>query len=107
MIRLLKAGVMACLLLAVSPAIAKEPLAPGDQVDLNGATTAELMRLPGIGRKRAEAIVAYRAKRPFRSTKDVLRIKGLGRKWFSRVKSYLTIGDIRGSTSPVPATGSP
>ncbi len=36
------------------------PLGPADRIDLNRASAAELMRLPGIGEKRALAIVAAR-----------------------------------------------
>ena len=46
-------------------------------MDLNAATAAELMRLPGVGRKKAEAIVATRDKRPFRKAEEVTRVKGL------------------------------
>ncbi len=44
-------------LLSAAPALAaKKPLAGGERLDLNRASVAELMRLPGVGRKKAEAI---------------------------------------------------
>ena len=65
-------------LLVATPARAeKKPLGPGERVDLNAATSAELMRLPGVGKKKAEAIVASRDKRPFRKADEVTRVKGL------------------------------
>ncbi|HEU4386110.1 MAG TPA: helix-hairpin-helix domain-containing protein [Anaeromyxobacteraceae bacterium] len=91
-------GLLAALL--PDPALAKK-LAPGEQVDLNRATTAELQRLPGVGRKRADAIVAARAQKPFRRPEDVLRVKGLSRAWFERVKGHLAAGP------PPPASASP
>jgi competence ComEA-like helix-hairpin-helix protein len=65
------------LLVATPAAAQKKPLAPGERVDLNAATAAELMRLPGVGKKKAEAILASRDKRPFRKPEDVLRVKGM------------------------------
>ena len=40
-------------------------------IDLNSATIAELSTLPGIGYRRAEAIVLVRAARPFDSLADL------------------------------------
>lgn len=85
---------LAVLLLAAAvPALAaKRPLGPNERIDLNRASAAELMRLPGVGLKRAQAIVATRAKTPFRKAEDVLTVKGLGPGWFARVKGYVTVG---------------
>jgi competence protein ComEA len=82
-------------LLVATPALAeKKPLGPGERVDLNTASSAELMRLPGVGRKRAEAIVAQRDKRPFRKPEEVTRVKGLGQAWFSKVKGMVTASEV-------------
>jgi competence protein ComEA len=92
-------------LLVASPARAeKKPLGPGERVDLNSATTAELMRLPGVGKKKAEAIVAARDKRPFRKTDEVLRVKGLSQGWYARVKGMVSVGEAPAPTrAPEPA----
>jgi competence protein ComEA len=71
----------------------KKPLPPGERIDLNSATSAELMRLPGVGRKRAEAIVASRDKRPFKKPEEVLRVKGCSKGWFAKVKGMVTVGE--------------
>ncbi|HYG68540.1 MAG TPA: helix-hairpin-helix domain-containing protein [Anaeromyxobacteraceae bacterium] len=88
----------AAALLAASPALAKPPLRPGERIDLNRASASELTRLPGIGAKRAQAIVALRTRRPFRTPADVLAVKGLGKEWFRRVKDHLV------ASPPPPAT---
>lgn len=41
-------------------------------IDLNAATTAELSTLPGIGDRRAEAIILVRSERPFGSLVDLV-----------------------------------
>jgi competence protein ComEA len=88
-----KALVLAAALLAAAPTLAaKRALGPADRVDLNRASVAELMRLPGVGEKRAQAIVAHRGKGPFRRPEDVLAVKGLGPAWFAKVKGHLAVG---------------
>ena len=53
--------------------------APAGKVDLNTATAEELMTLPGIGEKRAQAIIADReANGPFRIPEDLTRVDGIG-----------------------------
>lgn len=91
-------------LLLPGPALAaRKALAPGEQVDLNRASAAELQRLPGVGRKRADAIVAARAHRPFRRPEDVLRVKGLSRSWFDKVKGHISAGPAAPGPAPAPA----
>jgi len=89
----LRALVAAAALVAGMPALAaKKPLGPGDRIDLNRASAIELMRLPGIGEKRAQAIVAARAKQPFRRLEDVLAVKGIGPAWLARVRPNVQVG---------------
>ena len=62
-------------------------------VDLNKATAAELETLPHVGPKRAEAILAMRAKvGRFRNVEDLLKVKGIGRGTLKRMRSRLTVG---------------
>ncbi|HEY6005576.1 MAG TPA: helix-hairpin-helix domain-containing protein [Anaeromyxobacter sp.] len=73
------------------PALAAKGLPPGERVDLNRATVSELMRVPGIGQKKAQAIVALRQRQPFRRVEDVLAVKGLGPAWLAKVKASLVV----------------
>ena len=60
-------------------------------VDLNTATVAELMTLPGIGQSRAESIVEYRMKvGRFRETEEIMNISGIGEAMFERIKERIT-----------------
>jgi competence protein ComEA len=99
-IPLVKAVLAAALLAAATPALAaKKALPAGDRVDLNRATVAELMRLPGVGEKRAQAIVAHRTRQPFRRAEDVLQVKGLGKAWFAKVKGNLAVSGAPAAAS--------
>lgn len=94
--RLARVLPLAAALVALAPGAAlaaKKPLGPADRVDLNRASVVELMRLPGVGEKRAQAIVARRAQRPYRRPEDVLAVKGLGPAWFGKVKAHLVAGE--------------
>jgi len=88
-----RALLAAAALLTALPALAgKPPLAEGERVDLNRASAAELMKLPGVGQKRAAAIVARRARTPFRRVEDVLTVKGLSRRWLAKEREHLAVG---------------
>lgn len=65
---------------------------PDQPVDLNRATVAELVRLPGIGPTRAAAIVKRRKRRPFRRRRDLMRVRGIGRKLYKRLEPLVTVG---------------
>jgi competence protein ComEA len=60
-------------------------------VNINTATVEELQRLPGIGPKKAEDIVLYRAKKPFTKISQLDRIKGIGPKTLQKLKPHLTL----------------
>jgi competence protein ComEA len=99
--RALRGAAAALLLTAAGPALAKKrPPAAGEHVDLNRASVAELMRLPGLGRKRAEAIVAQRNRQPFHAPAEVTRVKGVSEAWFQKNRAFLTAG---GTPAPLPA----
>jgi competence protein ComEA len=99
-----KAVVVAAALLAAAPALAaKKALPPGERIDPNRASVTELMRLPGVGEKRAQAIVAHRTKQPFRRAEDVLAVKGLGPAWFAKVKGNLQVGGAPAAPAGAPA----
>ena len=63
-----------------------------DPVFLNAASEADLRRLPGIGAKRAGAIVELRARvGRFRALEDLLKVKGIGRAMLRRLRPLLRI----------------
>jgi competence ComEA-like helix-hairpin-helix protein len=57
------------------------------RVNINTAAQADLEKLPGIGPKRAEAIIAAR---PFQRPEDLLRVPGIKRAQFDKIKNQVT-----------------
>jgi competence ComEA-like helix-hairpin-helix protein len=57
-------------------------------VNINTATQADLEKLPGIGPKRAEAIIAAR---PFQRPEDLLRVPGIKRAQFDKIRNQVTV----------------
>jgi competence protein ComEA len=66
--------------------------APDDPVILNAATETDLRRLPGIGAKRADAIVALRARLGrFHAVEDLLKVRGIGRATLKRLRPLIRL----------------
>jgi competence protein ComEA len=61
-------------------------------VTLNTASFEDLRRLPGIGDKRANAILALRAHLGrFRAVEDLLKVKGIGRAMLKRLRPLVRL----------------
>ena len=60
-------------------------------VNITTASAEELERLPGIGEKKAQAIVDHRKGHPLRKLEDLARVKGIGRKTVARLRPYLSL----------------
>ena len=61
--------------------------------DLNTATAAELQKINGIGPAKAEAIIEYRKKTPFKSVEDLDKVPGFGKSTMEKVKKDLSVTD--------------
>ncbi len=61
-------------------------------LNLNQASAAQLMLLPGIGPKKAEKIIKWRtAHGNFRRVTDLRRVKGFGSKTVKKLRPYLSV----------------
>ncbi|MBX3243383.1 MAG: helix-hairpin-helix domain-containing protein [Acidobacteria bacterium] len=58
-----------------------------DAVNINTATVAELTRIPYIGERTAERIVAFRSEHgPFRRPEDLLLVQGISDQRFRQIR---------------------
>jgi competence protein ComEA len=66
---------------------------PDGRLVLNEATAAQIDKLPGIGLKKAEAIVTLRTKLGgrFRKLEDLTRVRGIKRKALERLRPHLVL----------------
>lgn len=70
-----------------------DSLLEGERININTAGVDELCRLPGIGERRAQAIVDWRASNgPFRTPGELTQVWGIGDGIFSGMVDYITVG---------------
>ena len=60
-------------------------------ININTADKDLLMKLNGIGEKRANDIIEYRSKHPFKKIEDIMNIKGIGKKTFENIKNLICV----------------
>lgn len=69
-------------------------------ININTATAIELETLNGIGKTKAEAIVAYREKNgQFTKIEDLMNVKGIGKSTFNKIKDEVTVETTKSEKS--------
>jgi competence protein ComEA len=63
------------------------------KIILNTASEVELCKLPGVGTKKAQAILALREKLGgrFKRLEDLYRVKGIKRRFLERIKPHVLL----------------
>lgn len=70
----------------------RSAILPDGRIVLNLASETELTKLPGVGPKRAQAILALRQRLGrFRRVEDLLRVKGIGKKMLTRIRPAVVV----------------
>ena len=63
-------------------------------VNINTADINSLQTLPGIGPKKAEAIILYREEQgSFQTAEEIMNISGIGTKTYEKLAPYIRVGD--------------
>jgi len=60
----------------------------GSRVNLNTATQKELQKIPGIGPRKAKAIIKGR---PYKSPEDIMKVRGIKKKTYKKIKDMITV----------------
>ncbi|TMP05157.1 competence protein [Pseudoalteromonas sp. S3178] len=63
-----------------------------ETVSINNADAEMLAQLPGIGKKKAQAIVDYREENgEFKSVSDLSQVKGIGKKLLAKLEGKVSL----------------
>lgn len=89
--------VLACFMAVSTPSVfaakAAEPSVVSAVVNINQATSEQMAQvLSGVGVKKAEAIVAYRAENgEFKTVDDLVKVKGIGESTLAKNRDRIEI----------------
>ena len=61
-------------------------------ININTASKEQLMKISGIGKTKAEAILAYREKNgEFKRKEDITKVRGIGKATFDKIKDKIEV----------------
>ena len=86
--------VMALLSVILIGLVSAFPLTATDseKININTATSEELVKLSGVGPKYAEAIIEYREEwGAFKTPEDIMQVQGIGQKTFEKNQEIIIV----------------
>ena len=64
----------------------------GDVININTANKEQLMKISGVGKTKAEAIIAHREKNgDFKTKEDITKVRGIGKSTFEKIKDKIEV----------------
>ena len=64
----------------------------GDVININTANKEQLMKISGVGKTKAEAIISYREKNgDFKKKEDITKVHGIGKATFEKIKDKIEV----------------
>ena len=64
----------------------------GDVININTANLEQLMKISGVGKTKAEAIIAHREKNgDFKKKEDITKVRGIGKSTFEKIKDKIEV----------------
>ncbi len=90
-VAMLTVAMMICIGLGSGAAFAAETAKVSGVVNLNTASAKQLQALPGIGAKKAQAIVQARSQKAFGSVNELVKVRGIGQRMLQKLKPYLRV----------------
>ena len=63
-----------------------------DVININTANKEQLMKISGVGKTKAEAIISYRDKNgDFKKKEDITKVRGIGKATFEKIKDKIEV----------------
>ena len=69
-----------------------------EKLDINKATVEELVKVKGIGKSKAEAIVNFAKKEHIKTMNQLLKVKGIGKKTLKNIEEMFEVKIESGKT---------
>lgn len=64
----------------------------GDVININTANKEQLMKISGVGKTKAEAIIEHREKNgDFKKKEDITKVRGIGKATFEKIKDKIEV----------------
>lgn len=68
-----------------------DSISENGKININTASKEELMTLPNIGDKRAQAIIEYRDTKKFETIEEIKNVTGIGEKFYQAMQDLITV----------------
>jgi len=78
-------------LLVLAMSFVCQPAFSAEKININTATSEQLVELKGVGDKTAQNIIEYREKKKFETVDELINVKGIGEKTLAKIRDQITV----------------